>query len=367
MTSKMVNDEFARIRRVLIYRLASLGDTVVSLPCLHLVARAFPNAERRVLTNVNSGAQTTALQSVIENTGLVHSYFTYDTGTRNVRKLVSLWRRIYSWNPEIVIYLMPSRGRFALLRDVAFLSSAARPKHFFGVPWDRDLASHRRNTRGVLEKESERLARCLLRLGDAKLEDQGSWDLRINQQEFDAAFEHLQEWPSSARYFACAVGAKIQSKDWGEQNWATLMGLLSRRFPQARLVLVGAANEHARSENVRKSWKGPSINLCGKIGVRETAALFSRAELFISHDSGPMHLAAAQQVPCVAIFSAKNIPEVWYPYGTQHAVLYHKTSCSGCNLDVCIEEGKRCILSITPSEVLSAVEHLASARGYSGQ
>ena len=77
-----------------------------------------------------------------------------------------------------------------------------------------------------------------------------------------------------------------------------------------------------------------------------------------------MHLAAAVGTPCVAIFAARNIPRVWFPYGEQHRVVYHEVDCMGCGLETCIVEGKKCILSITVAEVMVAVERCACTAGF---
>ena len=61
-------------RTVLIFRLGSLGDTVVALPSFRLIARSFPAARRVVLTNVPRSAQETDLDAVLAGTGLVHGY-----------------------------------------------------------------------------------------------------------------------------------------------------------------------------------------------------------------------------------------------------------------------------------------------------
>jgi ADP-heptose:LPS heptosyltransferase len=66
-----------------------------------------------------------------------------------------------------------------------------------------------------------------------------------------------------------------------------------------------------------------------------------------------MHLAAAVGTPCVALFAARNIPRVWYPFGPRHRILYHQVDCAGCSLETCIVEKKKCLLSITPDEVLT--------------
>jgi ADP-heptose:LPS heptosyltransferase len=71
-----------------------------------------------------------------------------------------------------------------------------------------------------------------------------------------------------------------------------------------------------------------------------------------------MHLAAAVGTRCVAIFAARNPPGQWFPLGAGHRVIYRQTDCYGCGLDVCIKQRKKCILSITIDEVISAVKDL---------
>ena len=91
---------------------------------------------------------------------------------------------------------------------------------------------------------------------------------------------------------------------------------------------------------------------------RSFDGLAEHVRVFLGHDSGPMHLAAAVQTPCVAIFAARNKPRVWFPYGRQHRVVYHRVECWGCGLETCIVEKKRCLTSITVDEVAAEVRAL---------
>jgi heptosyltransferase III len=153
----------------------------------------------------------------------------------------------------------------------------------------------------------------------------------------------------------CSVGAKVDVKDWGIPNWQRLFSCLSSRYPRHALALLGAADESAAAEATRQRWQGSSVNLCGALSPRESGAVLERAALFVGHDSGPMHLAASVGTPCVAIFSARNLPRVWFPYGSQHRVLYKAMPCGGCALDRCEERHKECIASISVPEVIDAI------------
>jgi ADP-heptose:LPS heptosyltransferase len=104
------------------------------------------------------------------------------------------------------------------------------------------------------------------------------------------------------------------------------------------------------------------VNLCGRLTPRETAAVLEHAHVFLGPDSGPMHLAASVGVPCAIAFSARGLPGIWYPSGSQHQVIYHQTSCYGCNLETCIVEARRCLTSITVDEMVVAAGRVMNAR-----
>jgi len=345
-------------KRVLIYRLGSLGDTLVAMPALHLIARAFPEAERRMLTNFPVNVKAPPAAAVLENTGLVHGYFRYATGTRSPSELLSLWWQLVRWRPQVLVYLGGARGVESARRDASFFRLCGIQR-LIGVPVTEVMQRNRwQDSEQALEPEGARLARNIFELGDARLDDPASWSLNLTSEERARAAEVLL--PASGRpIIAVSVGTKVQSKDWGRENWRALLGRLAAFYPGYALILSGSPQESDASEFAADGWRQASggcvINLCGVLTPRESAAAFARARLFIGHDSGPMHLAAAVQTPCVAIFAARNKPRVWFPYGRQHRVIYHRTDCWGCGLETCIVEQKKCITSITVDEVLAQI------------
>lgn len=357
------------IKRVLIYRLGSLGDTVVALPALHLVARAYPDAERRLLTNFPIQVKAPPAAAILEGTDLVHGYFRYTVGTRSPRVLLALWWQLMRWRPQVLVYMAPPRGVDAARRDATFFRLCGI-RHQIGVPLTEEMQRNMVEADGTLEPEASRLARNVSELGDARIEDPANWDLRLTTAERARADEVLQ-LIGERRLIAVSIGTKVQSNDWGRENWRALLAQLARRFPTYALAIIGSAVDTEYSEAIGEGWRegapssggGPVVNLCGVLTPRESAAVFARASLFLGHDSGPMHLAAAVQTPCVAIFSARGKPRVWFPYGPQHRVLYHQVNCRGCGLDTCIVERKKCILSITMDEVLEQAGGVLDAAG----
>ena len=90
------------------------------------------------------------------------------------------------------------------------------------------------------------------------------------------------------------------------------------------LILIGSVDEFDRGSEMSSVWPGLTLNLCGQLAPRESAAVMKRAVLFVGHDSGPMHLASAVGVPCVGLFGNFNRPKWWHPIGERHRILHCK-------------------------------------------
>ena len=355
-----------RPQRVLLYRLGSLGDTLVALPALHLVAQRFPDAERRLLTNFPVSAKAPPAAAIVGDSGLVHGYFRYSVGTRSPRELLGLMWTVRRWRPDVLVYLAAARGVRAAKRDRLFFRMCGIGQQV-GVPVTEGMQENRwvaDGGDGYFEPEGERLVRNLAELGTVDLDDPAAWTMHLTAAEEDRAAEALLP-VAGGPVIAVSVGTKVQAKDWGGENWRALLREVAALYPGHGLVLLGAPEEAEASEFAAEGWRSvstsPVLNLCGALTPRESAAVLARARVLLGHDSGPMHLAAAVQTPCVAIFAARNKPRVWFPYGRQHRVVYHEVSCWGCGLETCLIEGKRCLTSITVGEVVTAVRSVLGA------
>lgn len=344
------------VRRILIYRLGSLGDTVAAVPCFHLLARTFPNAERRLLTNFPVASKAPAAAAVLGDSGLVHEYMSYTVGTRQPHELLRLAWRIRRYAPDLLVYLMPTRAWKNVQRDEAFFRVAG-VRRIVGLPGPDDTTPRKDPNTGIYENEADRLARGISELGEAHPEDLANWDLRLNPAEKETAARALTGL-AGRPLILCAPGCKTQAKDWEPQNWRALLGRLSRRYDGFGLVLAGAKEEAEVCESAAAEWIGAKLNLAGKLTPRETAAVFAHGAVFLGPDSGPKHLAASVGVPCVCVFAAQDLPGIWYPPGNRNQILYHQTECFGCLLETCMEMQKKCILSITVDEVEHAVERV---------
>ncbi len=350
-----------KIRRVLIYRLGSLGDTMVVLPSLHLVAQLFPNAERRMLSNQPVHGKAAPASAILENSGLITGYMSYPVGTRNPLTLGKIALSIRAYRPDLLVYLTKPRGEAVLTRDRRFFSTACGVPRIAGLPTG-ELGSNLPPSMpgGLWESEAARLARSLATLGPLDVNDLNNWDLRLTPDEESVAKQAIG--PLMGRpLLACGPGTKMQAKDWGALAWTELLDQLASAYPEYGLILVGAKDDFAVSEQVSKAWGGRSLNLCGVLAPRITAAVLARASLFLGPDSGPMHFAAAAGVPCAIAFASRSQPGIWFPVGSGHQVVYHRQSCSNCDLELCVTNEKRCLTSISPKEMFAAAQRALEA------
>jgi len=347
------------VRKVLIYRLGSLGDAVVALPSLHLIERTFPNAQRRMLTNRSTDSNGSAAAAVLGRSGLVHDYLHYTVGTRSPTELLRLAREIRSYAPDVLVYLMPVRPPRTVQRDKRFFSVVCGIKRIIGLRGPDELQHRFNSDTGLYESEAHRLTRTITWVAEAMANDLANWNPRLTAAEKRVANMELASL-AGRRLIVCGPGTTMQAKDWEQENWRVLLGRLYAKYRYYGLVLTGAKEDVELCEFVAHDWAGIKLNLSGRLNPRESAAVFSHAAVFLGPDSGQSYLAASVGARCVCVFSARGRAGESFPPGDGNFVLYHEPECHGCGLETCIEMQKKCILSVTVDEVERAVDKVLS-------
>lgn len=306
--------------RVMVYRLGSLGDTIVALPCFHRVAEVYPDAERIALTNVPVHAKAAPLEAILGGSGLVHRFVDYPLGLRSPGALWRLRRRIRDLDAHTLVYLTPARGRAVAWRDLLFFKLCGI-RQVVGAPLTRSLQRNLPQGGGAVERECARLARCLAPIGVPSLAARTNWDLRLTAAErVEAAALTLPL--AGAPSLVINMGGKAARNDWGMDHWTALAARLGARLPGWGLMVVGGPEDRPRSEEIAAVWPGVTLDLAGRCSPRVSAAAMGAARAFVGHDSGPLHLAACVGLPCVGLFGDNNPPGKWHPPGPAHRSLH---------------------------------------------
>lgn len=143
------------------------------------------------------------------------------------------------------------------------------------------------------------------------------------------------------------------AKKWYPERFASVSDRLVDRF-DGRILLFGSAQDRESLDAVQKHARHPLLNLAGKTTLKEVIALMTRLHLFLSNDSGLMHLAAALGIPTVAVFGSTN-PVTTSPLGRKTAVIHKIVECSPCLKKSCPTDFK-CMDRITVDEVYRVAE-----------
>jgi len=341
-------------QRILIYRLGSLGDTIMALPCFHKIKEVYPDSDITLLTNRPVMGRAAPLEAVLGSDYFFNRVIDYPIGTRNPGVLLQLIRLIRQHQIDTVINLTAFRSKKATIRDYWFFKFAGAATL---IGFNKDSHQLADPVSGFTEWEAERLANQISELGYMTLKDEHLWDLKLKSEELSLCREKLGSLKTN-NIIAINTGTKVQSNDWGRENWIDLLKRLFITLRNWELVIIGASEDAEFAAMCLEAWEYNGINLCGQVTPRVSAAVLKAAKIFVGHDSGPMHLAACAGIPCVGIFSARNLPGQWFPRGANNRIIYHQTDCAGCKLDYCVEQKKKCILSITVTEVEQAVTEI---------
>jgi len=144
------------------------------------------------------------------------------------------------------------------------------------------------------------------------------------------------------------------SKRWPASRFAKLASLLQKKN-KAQIVIVGSAEEVELAESIASSMIKKPLNMAGKTNLRQLAELISLANLFITNDSGPMHITNALRVPLIAIFGPTD-PRVTGPFHQPSTVIKKDAPCWPCSYRKCPFD-HRCMMEIEPEEIFMASQN----------
>jgi len=148
------------------------------------------------------------------------------------------------------------------------------------------------------------------------------------------------------------------AKRWLPDRFAELCDRLCRTY-DARIVIFGAPGEKEVADRIGRLMRYSAVNLCGKTNLREAMAVIERCRLFVTNDSGLMHVAAALDIPLVAIFGSTN-PVTTGPSSSKSHVVRVPIPCSPCLKPECPTD-HRCMKEISVDMVWARAEALLNA------
>ena len=185
--------------------------------------------------------------------------------------------------------------------------------------------------------------------------------LLITSEEENRASDLLTEYGVKTVDFVLGInpGASYGSaKRWYPERFAGVAGQLADEW-SAKIIIFGGPGETDMAADIEdRLKKNTCLNLAGKTTIRELMALISRCNFFVTNDSGPMHIAAAFDVPIVAIFGSTDHTGT-SPYSGKAVVVRKDVDCAPCKLRECPTD-HRCMTAVSVEDVMDAVRRLYS-------
>jgi ADP-heptose:LPS heptosyltransferase len=318
------------LREVLVLRLDRIGDVVMCLPALADLRAALPQA--RIRFAVGRWSAEIAESAPVDEVLVWSAPWAgrADEGAETARSLARKARALRARRPDLALDLQGDI-RAALLmrltgavRRVGYANTGGASLLTQVVPLDETLSWMEQNRRAVAA------AVGAVPTGVARAEL-----LRPSDREFA---EHLlgSLGPAARRPLVGvhpSGGRRV--KQWDVARWGALAARLQRKLG-ASILVTGSAADAPLAQALARHLEQPPADLTGRLSVREMLALIARLDLFLSPDTGPMHLACAVGTPSVAVFGPSD-PARYFSGGggapgSRHVVVRAELWCSPCNL-----------------------------------
>ena len=355
-------------KRILVFRIGQLGDTIVSLPAMWAVRRNFPNAHLALLCDRHPGKSYVLASDLLRGAGIFDEFLSYPVAASGEilrgSRMAVLLTAIRSRRFDTLVYLAPTnRKPEQIVRDRRFFSMAGI-SNFIGMHGFETLEPKRPGkTMMMVPRESELLLRRLTASGltvDPK--DVSCMDLGLGPADDAPFFKwRSQLAPDGGRvWIAVGPGSKMPAKRWPLLRFQELVADLITEF-DIWPVVFGGEEDRVFGDWLLERW-GRGYNAAGALGLRTAIAAIKRCTFYLGNDTGTMHMAAAVGVPCVVTFSSRERPGLWFPQGEGHRVFRSQIECEGCGLVECIERQNECLKRISTTEVLEACRDILANR-----
>ena len=349
-------------RHILVIRLDLIGDLVLSMTTVRALKHSYPDTAIDLLA-------LPASAKVVMGDPDLNEIITYDPNIwRRPKALIQIknWRNTYNLlshlrarDYDIAVSVF---GRWAGI--LAVLSGAKRRVGFGhesypGLMTDNVRGYHWRS--GDHKHEVDyclKLARAAGAITSTADRTPHLYVDPVAHQQLEQLLESEGIVPEKP-FIACHISSNNgQSKRWPIPYWAILIDKLIRG-QKAQVILTGAPDDKPLIESVTRQMQERVINLAGKTSLPQLVALLKRANLLISGDSGPMHIAAAVGTPLIAIYGPTD-PALSGPVSPTATVLHSDIWCSPCynakDSADCRFFTTQCMKNILPSQVYKVVQ-----------
>ena len=337
-------------KKILIVRLDRIGDVILSTPAIRAVHDAYPASYIAVMVRPYA-------REILEGNPYCNEVIVYDKSgsEKSVAGNARFIRGLRKKRFDLAILLHPTQ------RTHLLAAAAGIPVRVgYGKKWPLLLTKRIPHTKQFgLKHEIDYTLDMLRHIGIEAKERSLYMPVAPDAERRIAQTFKENGIKDSDTVVAIHPGASCPSKRWKAENFAAVGNALAKK-QGARIVIMAGKDDRFYGDRVAALMDEACLNLSGKTSVSEVASVLRRSALFISNDSGPVHIACAVGTPVVAIFGRSDrglSPERWGPSGKHSKILHKNVGCERCLAHACTKRFK-CLEAVTVKETLEAAATL---------
>jgi heptosyltransferase-2 len=347
MTMKPIQPK--NIKRLLIRSTNWIGDAVMTTPAVRAIRKNFPDAEISILTKP-------WVAPVFEASPYIDNILIYDDAKKHkgFPGKLRLAKELKKYDFDAAILLQNAI-------EAAIITFFARIPYRIGYSRDARgfLLTHSVPCTNQIRKihQTGYYLNILEKLG---LKTDGtSLNLFVDKKDKKNAEQILERNGISKKNLLVGINPSATfgpAKQWFPERYAALSDKIQKVFG-AGIIIFGGPGDAELGNRISENMQYPCVNLCGKTTLNEAIALINMCNLFITNDSGLMHVAAALDIPLIAIFGSTN-PVTTGPKGSNSRIVRVPVECSPCLKPQCPKGHLKCMNNIDDDMVFNAVKEV---------
>jgi lipopolysaccharide heptosyltransferase II len=353
-------EQWRAARKVLLIRLDNLGDVLLMTPAFHAVRRALPDAHLTLLASP-VGAQIGRLDPDINEVIVCSAPWVDPWGQlphdseREQHLIATLKEQQFDAAIIFTSFRQSSlpAAYLCYLADIPLRLAAS-------IDGPGSLLTTRHKHPERMMHEVERGLDLVGAVGFTLPDDERDLVLKVPSDARVDLSTRLAPIIDGRPLIVVHPGCSMPARTYPEEMYAEVVRLLVEQR-NAFVVVTGAANERDLVARVLTAvpveQRAATLSLAGELSFPELCALVQIADLVVTNNTGPMHIAAAMETPVVVLFALTNPPEQWRPWQVPQRLLYHDVSCRICYSRVCPYQHE-CLRLVSPEMVVNSVAEL---------
>jgi lipopolysaccharide heptosyltransferase II len=338
------------VKRVLVVRLRSIGDTVLSTPSLIALRRFLPDAEIDILVE----DWVAPVLDGFESAGRLV------TGREGIFSRLATAREIRRRKYDVVLNLHGGTTATFFVATSGARHRVGYQNYQYSFLYNHLLSSPKDFWKQERSHSAEQQLALLGFIG-VPVDDRPKSRLDVSEKALESAARKFADQEGKrlkdvGEFVLIHPAAAFDTKEWAAENFARTAEFLKDKG----LEIVAIATERERSvlENLRAA-SHATVHIFDNFTLPEISALASRARLFVGNDSGIAHIAAAVNTPSVVIFGSSNRHH-WKPWtDAPNEIVFEEFRCQPCPGFECKEFGEpKCIQAVSVSAVTAAIDRV---------